>query len=148
MTKFQQKLKAILAGKFEFSKEEKEKLLEIWTFQDEEPVIMSEDEKKASRYRAQAKYHEKIKNNEEFKRKQKEYMARYYREKRCGGKPPRERTTSVELRERVKKFNSKLCIYEGKEIKYGTLVSRLHNKNGLSFHDANIEAKKYLKETK
>ena len=74
-------------------------------------------------------------------------MARYYREKRCGGKPPRERTTSVELRERVKKFNSKPCIYEGEEIKYGTLVSRLHNKKGISFHDANIEAKKYLKET-
>ena len=38
-------------------------------------------------------------------------MQRYYREVRCGGKPPRERTTSVEVRERVKKFNSKAFVF-------------------------------------
>jgi len=142
MTKFQERLKLILAGKFEFSKEEKEKIYKINSLEDEVAETEVQD-----KYAAQKKYFQKMKNDEEFKRKQKEYMARYYREKRCGGKPPRERTTSVELRERVKKFNSKLCIYEGEEIKYGTLVSRLHNKKGMSFHDANIEAKKYLKET-
>ena len=142
MTKFQERLKLILAGKFEFSKEEKEKIYKINSLEDEVNETEAQD-----KYAAQKKYFEKMKNNEEFKRKQREYMARYYREKRCGGKPPRERTTSVELRERVKKFNSKLCIYEGEEIKYGTLVSRLHNKKGISFHDANILAKKYLKET-
>jgi hypothetical protein len=142
MTKFQERLKLILAGKFEFSKEEKEKIYKINSLEDEVDETEVQD-----KYAAQKRYFEKMKNDEEFKRKQKEYMARYYREKRCGGKPPRERTTSVELRERVKKFNSKLCIYEGEEIKYGTLVSRLHNKKGMSFHDANIEAKKYLKET-
>lgn len=142
MTKFQEKLKLILAGKFEFSKEEKEKIYKINSLEDEIDETEVQD-----KYAAQKKYFQKMKNDEEFKRKQREYMARYYREKRCGGKPPRERTTSVELRERVKKFNSKLCIYEGEEIKYGTLVSRLHNKKGMSFHDANIEAKKYLKET-
>ena len=145
MTKFQERLKLILAGKFEFSREEKEKIYKINSFGDEfEEENISEAQDK---YTSQKKYLQKMKNNEEFKRKQKEYMQRYYREVRCGGKPPRERTTSVELRERVKKFNSKPCIYEGKEIKFGTLVSRLHNKMGLSFHDANIEAKKYLKET-
>jgi hypothetical protein len=144
MTKFQERLKLILAGKFEFSREEKEKIYKINSLGDEfEEENISEAQDK---YISQKKYLQKMKNNEEFKRKQKEYMQRYYREVRCGGKPPRERTTSVELRERVKKFNSKLCIYEGEEIKYGTLVSRLHNKKGLSFHDANIEAKKYLKE--
>lgn len=142
MTKFQERLKLILAGKFEFSKEEKEKIYKINSLGDE-----LEETEVQDKYAAQKKYFQKMKNDEEFKRKQREYMARYYREKRCGGKPPRERTTSVELRERVKKFNSKLCIYEGEEIKYGTLVSRLHNKKGMSFHDANILAKKYLKET-
>ena len=142
MTKFQERLKLILAGKFEFSREEKEKIYKINSLGDE-----LEETEVQDKYASQKKYLQKMKNNEEFKRKQKEYMQRYYREVRCGGKPPRERTTSVELRERVKKFNSRLCIYEGKEIKYGTLVSRLHNKMGLSFHDANIEAKKYLKET-
>lgn len=141
MTKFQERLKLILAGKFEFSKEEKEKIYKINSLEDGVDETEVQD-----KYAAQKKYFQKMKNDEEFKRKQREYMARYYREKRCGGKPPRERTTSVELRERVKKFNSKPCIYEGEEIKYGTLVSRLHNKKGLSFHDANIEAKKYLKE--
>lgn len=141
MTKFQERLKLILAGKFEFSKEEKEKIYKINSLEDEVAETEVQD-----KYAAQKKYFQKMKNDEEFKRKQREYMARYYREKRCGGKPPRERTTSVELRERVKKFNSKLCIYEGEEIKYGTLVSRLHNKKGMSFHDANILAKKYLKE--
>jgi uncharacterized membrane protein YcgQ (UPF0703/DUF1980 family) len=145
MTKFQERLKLILADKFEFSREEKEKIYKINSLGDEfEEENISEAQDK---YTSQKKYLQKMKNNEEFKRKQKEYMQRYYREVRCGGKPPRERTTSVELRERVKKFNSKPCIYEGKEIKFGTLVSRLHNKMGLSFHDANIEAKKYLKET-
>ena len=142
MTKFQERLKLILAGKFEFSREEKEKIYKINSLGDE-----LEETEVQDKYASQKKYFEKMKNDEEFKRKQKEYMARYYREKRCGGKPPRERTTSVELRERVKKFNSKPCIYEGEEIKYGTLVSRLHNKKGMSFHDANILAKKYLKET-
>lgn len=142
MTKFQERLKLILAGKFEFSREEKEKIYKINSLGDE-----LEETEVQDKYASQKKYFEKMKNNEEFKRKQKEYMQRYYREVRCGGKPPRERTTSVEVRERVKKFNSRLCIYEGKEIKYGTLVSKLHNKEGMSFHDANIEAKKYLKET-
>lgn len=142
MTKFQERLKLILAGKFEFSREEKEKIYKINSLGDE-----LEETEVQDKYASQKKYFEKMKNNEEFKRKQKEYMQRYYREVRCGGKPPRERTTSVEVRERVKKFNNRLCIYEDKEIKYGTLVSRLHNKMDLSFHDANIEAKKYLKET-
>lgn len=142
MTKFQERLKLILAGKFEFSREEKEKIYKINSLGDE-----LEETEVQDKYASQKKYFEKMKNNEEFKRKQKEYMQRYYREVRCGGKPPRERTTSVEVRERVKKFNNRLCIYEGKEIKYGTLVSKLHNKEGMSFHDANIEAKKYLKET-
>lgn len=142
MTKFQERLKLILAGKFEFSREEKEKIYKINSLGDE-----LEETEVQDKYASQKKYLQKMKNNEEFKQKQKEYMQRYYREVRCGGKPPRERTTSVEVRERVKKFNSRLCIYEGKEIKYGTLVSKLHNKEGMSFHDANIEAKKYLKET-
>ena len=147
MTKFQEKLKLILAGKFEFSKEEKEKLLEIWTFQEEEPVVMSEDEKKASRYRAQAKYHEKIKNNEDYKRKRAEYYRKYYAAKReKEGYKPRVNTSSEAQRARVKAQNSRPCIYFGEEIKFCTLVMRLHNINGLSFHDANIEAKKYLKE--
>lgn len=141
MTKFQERLKLILAGKFEFSREEKEKIYKINSLEDE-----LEETEVQDKYASQKKYFEKMKNNEEFKRKQKEYMQRYYREVRCGGKPPRERTTSVEVRERVKKFNNRLCIYEGKEIKYGTLVSKLHNKEGMSFHDANILAKKYLKE--
>ena len=142
MTKFQERLKLILAGKFEFSWEEKEKIYKINSLGDE-----LEETEVQDKYASQKKYLQKMKNNEEFKQKQKEYMQRYYREVRCGGKPPRERTTSVEVRERVKKFNNRLCIYEGKEIKYGTLVSKLHNKKGMSFHDANIEAKKYLKET-
>lgn len=142
MTKFQERLKLILAGKFEFSREEKEKIYKINSLGDE-----LEETEVQDKYASQKKYLQKMKNNEEFKQKQKEYMQRYYREVRCGGKPPRERTTSVEVRERVKKFNSRLCIYEGKEIKYGTLVSKLHNKEGMSFHDANIEAKKYLKES-
>ena len=55
------------------------------------------------------------KDDEEFRKRQKEYMARYYREIRCGGLPPKEKKTSPELRARVSKFNSKPCIYEGRE---------------------------------
>ena len=142
MTKFQQKLKAILAGKFEFSKKEKEELYNIWSIEDD-----NDDSVLPDKYAAQKKYHEKIKDDVENKKKQKEYMARYYREVRCKEKLPKEKKTPVDQRARMKELNSRPCIYEGKEIRFNTLVIRLHNKNGLSFHDANILAKKYLKET-
>ena len=143
MTKFQERLKLILAGKFEFTKQEKEELYKIWSIEDtsENDIVLTD------KYAAQKKYHEKIKDDAEFKKKQKEYMKRYYREVRCKGKQLREKKTPVDQRTRMKELNSRPCIYEGKEVRFNTLVIRLHNKKGLSFHDANIEAKKYLKET-
>jgi len=140
MTNFQYKLKLIMAGKFEFSKKEKEELFKLWSLE-------NTDEKLSDKYDAQKRYYDKVKDTEEFKKKQKEYMARYYREVRCGGKPPKENKTSPEVRARVSKFNNKPCIYEGEEIRFNTLVMRFHKKQGMSFHDANIEAKKYLKES-
>ena len=129
-----------MAGKFEFSKKEKEELFKLWSLE-------NTDEELSNKYDAQKRYYDKVKDTEEFKKKQKEYMARYYREVRCGGKPPKENKTSVEVRARVSKFNNKPCIYEGEEIRFNTLVMRFHKKQGMSFHDANIEAKKYLKES-
>ena len=142
MTEFQYKLKLILAGNFEFTDKEKEELYDIWSIEDtpENDIVLTD------KYAAQKKYHEKIKDDVEFKKKQKEYMARYYREVRCKGKKIREKKTPVDQRARMKELNSRPCIYEGKEVRFNTLVIRLHNKNGLSFHDANILAKKYLKE--
>ena len=145
MTKFQERLKLILAGIFEFSLAERELINTLSSMSSDESDDF-EESGEYDKYSAQKRYLEKKRKDPEYIQKQKEYMQKYYREVRCGGKPPRERTTSIELRERVKKFNSKPCIYEGKEVKFGTLVSRLHNKMGLSFHDANLEAKKYLKE--
>ena len=144
MTEFQYKLKLILAGQFEFTKQEKEELFKLWSIENTEDIDNSSTN---SKYNAQKRYYDKKKDDEEFRKKQKEYMARYYREVRCGGKPPKEKKTSPELRARVSKFNNKPCIYEGKEVRFNTLVMRFHKKQGMSFHDANIEAKKYLKES-
>lgn len=142
MTKFQERLRLILAGKFEFTEAEKEKIYKINSLDEEENEAEVQD-----KYAAQKKYFQKMKDDEEFKRKQREYMARYYREVRCKGKKPREKKTPVDQRARMRELNSRPCIYEGKEVRFNTLVIRLHNQKGLSFHDANIEAKKYLKET-
>ena len=63
MTKFQERLKLILAGKFEFSREEKEKIYKINSLGDE-----LEETEVQDKYASQKKYFEKMKNNEEFKR--------------------------------------------------------------------------------
>ena len=129
MTNFQQKLKAILAGKFEFSKEEKEKediiwhnrIVQCWNIDTEVEPTESE---------AQAK------------KKQAEYQHEYYitHRKKPSTKVMDMSDRSVKARASMSKLRNRLCLYDGETLKYGTLQARLHNKLGYSWPDAKIIA--------
>jgi len=138
MTKFQQRLKAILTGKFEFSKEEIElenniwhnRIIQCWNIDTEaEPT---EEENTA-------------------KQKFKEYQHEYYITHR---KKPSTKTIDmsergIKARASMSKLRNRECLYENEIVKYGTLVARMHNQMGYSYHDAKIIADNCLiKESK
>lgn len=76
------------------------------------------------------------------KRKQKEYMHEYYitHRKKQTTKIMDMSERAIKSRATMAKFRNRLCSYEGEKIKYGTLLMRLHNKMGYSFHDAKLIA--------
>lgn len=77
----------------------------------------------------------------EAKRKQKEYQHQYYiTHRKQSNKIVDMSERAVKNRATMTKFRNRLCLYEGETVKYGTLLARLHNKLGYSFHDAKIIA--------
>lgn len=81
-----------------------------------------------------------------FKEYQREYHREYYRRKLAKGKKPQEHTTPANTKNRVKKYNSKICDYFGEEVKLGTLIQRLFKLYG-SYPEATKKAKEYLRES-
>jgi hypothetical protein len=44
--------------------------------------------------------------------------------------------TAIKRRASMSKLRNRLCLYEGEQLKYGTLQARLHNQLGYSWPDA------------
>jgi hypothetical protein len=82
----------------------------------------------------------------EAKRKQKEYMHEYYitHRKKQTTKIMDMSSRAIKSRATMAKFRNRICVYEGEKLKYGTLLMRLHNKMGYSFHDAKLIADECL----
>lgn len=81
----------------------------------------------------------------EAKRKLAEYNHQYYITHRK--KPKKEvimTETAIKNRATMAKLRNRLCLYEGEEVKYGTLMARLHNKFGYSWPDAKKIADEHL----
>ena len=76
------------------------------------------------------------------KLKQKEYMHEYYitHRKKQTNKVMDMSERAIKSRATMAKFRNRICEYEGEQLKYGTLLMRLHNKMGYSFHDAKLIA--------
>lgn len=134
MTKFQERIKAILAGQFEFSKEEKEKEDNIWHSQ---IIALWGIDTEA----------EPTEEEADAKRKLAEYQHQYYIEHR---KPS---TKVMDMSERaikgrasMAKLRNRLCLYENEQVKYGTLIARMHNQWGYSWADAKKIADEHLLE--
>ena len=81
-----------------------------------------------------------------YKEYQREYHREYYRRKLAKGKKPQEHTTPESTKGRVKKYNSKICVYFGQEVKLGTLIQRLFKLYG-SYPEATKKAKQYLRQS-
>lgn len=80
------------------------------------------------------------------KQKFKEYQHNYYvsHRKKKSNKVMDMSERAIKGRASMAKLRSRICEYEGEQIKYGTLVARLHNKLGYSFHDAKLIADEAL----
>ena len=132
MTKFQLKLKGILDGTYTIPQEDLKIEQRLWDrFYGEEDVIIGNEE--AERIR-------------KYKEYQREYHREYYRRKLAKGKKPQEHTTPESTKGRVRKYNSKICVYFGKEVRLGTLVQRLFKLYG-SYPEATKKAKEYLRQS-
>ena len=133
MTPFQLKIKGILAGEYIIPQCEINLEDRLWSRQYVEEYENITDKEKA----------EQLKKYKEYQR---EYHREYYRRKLAKGKKPQEHTTPESTKGRVKKYNSKVCIYFGKEVKLGTLIQRLFKLYG-SYPEATKRAKEYLCES-
>lgn len=132
MTNFQLRLKGIIDGTYTIPQEDLNVEQRLWErFYDAEKLELTEDEK------------DKI---EKYKEYQRNYHREYYRQKLAKGKKPQQQTTPAGTKSRVKKYNSKICIYHGEEVKFGTLVQRLFKLYG-SYPQATAEAKNYLRQS-
>lgn len=82
----------------------------------------------------------------EAKRKFKEYQHEYYitHRKKSNTKIMDMSDRAIKSRASMSKLRNRKCLYEDEQIKYGTLVARLHNKLGYSFHDAKLIADEAL----
>ena len=82
----------------------------------------------------------------EAKKRQKDYMHQYYitHRKKQTIKIMDMSSRAIKSRATMAKFRNRLCSYEGEQLKYGTLLMRLHNKIGYSFHDAKLIADKCI----
>jgi len=88
---------------------------------------------------------EPTKSESEAKQKLAEYNHQYYITHRK--KPKKEvimTETAIKNRATMTKLRNRLCLYEGEEVKYGTLMARMHNKLGYSWPDAKKIADEHL----
>ena len=132
MTNFQLKIKGILEGTYMIPQSDINLENRLWERQYiVEDVNLTEDEEERIR---------------KFKEYQREYHREYYRRKLAKGKKPQEHTTPTNTKNRVKKYNSKICDYFGEEVKFGTLVQRLFKLYG-SYPEATRKAKEYLRKS-
>lgn len=85
---------------------------------------------------------EPTEEQEEAKRKMAEYQHEYYvtHRKKQSTKVMDMSDRAVKSRASMAKLRSRLCLYEGEQLKYSTLQARLHNKLGYSWADAKIIA--------
>lgn len=85
---------------------------------------------------------EPTEEQEEAKRKMAEYQHEYYvtHRKKQSTKVMDMSDRAVKSRASMAKLRSRLCLYEGEQLKYSTLQARLHNKLGYSWSDAKIIA--------
>ena len=132
MTSFQKKIQGILEGTYIIPQRDLNLVNRLWERQYViEDVNLTEDE--AERIR-------------KYKEYQREYHREYYRRKLAKNKKPQEHTTPESTKSRVKKYNSKVCIYFGEEVKLGTLIQRLFKLYG-SYPEATKKAKEYLRQS-
>lgn len=132
MTPFQLKIKGILTGEYIVPQCDVNLENRLWErHYGEEDVIIGNEEA------------EKIRKYKEYQRN---YHREYYRRKLAKGKKSQEHTTPESTKSRVKKYNSKVCIYFGEEVKFGTLVQRLFKLYG-SYPEATKKAKEYLRQS-
>lgn len=132
MTTFQLKLKGILDGTYIIPQKDLNVEQRLWERQYLiEDVNLTEDEEERIR---------------KFKEYQRNYHCEYYRRKLAKGKKTQEHTTPESTKNRVKKYNSKICVYFGEEVKLGTLIQRLFKLYG-SYPEATKRAKEYLRES-
>ena len=132
MTTFQKDIQGILDGTYTIPQEDINLENRLWErFYDAEKLELTEDEK------------DKI---EKYKEYQRNYHREYYRRKLSKGKKPQQQTTPAGTKSRVKKYNSKVCIYQGQELKFGTLVQRLFKIYG-SYPQATKKAKEFLRQS-
>ena len=132
-TMYVDKLKGIIKGTYELTQDEVELEDKIWhdrisyCWGIDTDLVPTEEETEA-------------------KKKQAEYMHNYYitRRKKQSTKIMDMSDTAIKRRASMAKLRSRICEYEGEQIKYGTLVARLHNKLGYSFHDAKLIADEHL----
>ena len=132
MTSFQKKIQGILDGTYMVPQSDINLVNRLWERQYIiEDVNLNEEEEERIR---------------KFKEYQRNYHREYYRRKLAKNKKPQEHTTPESTKNRVRKYNSKICIYFGQEVKFGTLVQRLFRLYG-SYPEAIKKAKEYLRQS-
>lgn len=124
------KIRAIIKGKYKLSHEEieledevwKNRIVYCWEIDNESPL------------------------SEEAKKKMAEYQHEYYvtHRKKQTTKIMDMSDRAVKGRATMSKLRNRMCLYENETVKYGTLIMRLHNKLGFSFHDAKLIADEAL----
>ncbi len=119
------KIHEILNNKYELSKEEIELEDKIWH---ERIVLLWAIDTEV----------EPTEEESEAKKKMAEYQHEYYvtHRKKQSTKVMDMSERAVKGRANMAKLRSRLCIYEGEQLKYSTLQARLHNKLGYSWADA------------
>lgn len=127
------KIREILNNKYELSKEEIELEDKIWH---ERIVLLWAIDTEV----------EPTEEESEAKKKMAEYQHEYYvaHRKKQSTKVMDMSERAVKGRANMAKLRSRLCIYEGEQLKYSTLQARLHNKLGYSWADAKIIADEHL----
>lgn len=127
------KIRAIIKGTYELTQEEIGLEEKIWS--DRVTYCWGIDTELAP-----------TEDQSEAKKRQKDYMHNYYitHRKKQTTKIMDMSARAIKSRATMAKFRNRICVYEGEQLKYGTLLMRLHNKLGYSFHDAKLIADKCI----
>ena len=119
------KIRKIIKGIYELTHEEIEKEDQLW--HDRIVLLWAIDTEV-----------EPTEEQSEAKKKMAEYQHEYYvtHRKKQSTKVMDMSDRAVNNRASMTKYRSRLCLYEGETVKYGTLLARIHNKLGYSWADA------------